>query len=236
DGLSWRRSDQMSAGFACQQLLQLLEFHLPRGAGEDPGPGQVGPGQGHCCSRVVRSGFRGQLSLQGAGAGGSAHYFWATLARPGGRFAPQMTSEVGYVIDGSEKGLPAAPRELYESGRVNPAKVYLNHGADEGTVFALIMYAAYPWYEAPSLSHAATDDIMKWAFNSSVAELYPHGSGSSAPFYRMSRAISDSTFVCPHRRFATALSKQRPNSVFYAETPFAGGDLHDSNWLTAVIH
>ena len=32
------------------------------------------------------------------------------------------------------------------------------------------------------------------------------------------------------------LSRQRPNSVFYAETPFAGGDLHDSNWLTAVIH
>ncbi|CAE7391117.1 ache [Symbiodinium sp. CCMP2592] len=143
---------------------------------------------------------------------------------------------VGYVVDGSEAGLPAPPRQLYESGRVNPAKVYLNHGTDEGTVFALIMYAAYPWYEAPSLSHAATDEIMTWAFNASVPQLYPHGRGDSAPFYRMSRAIADSTFVCPHRRYATALSKLMPQSVFYAETTFAGDDMQDSNWLSAVIH
>eukprot|EP00439_Symbiodinium_sp_Y106_P042179 s419_g5.t1 len=151
---------------------------------------------------------------------------------------------VGYIVDGSEAGLPAPPRQLYESGRVNPAKVYLNHGTDEGTVFALIMYAAYPWYEAPSLSHAATDEIMTeallteqtWAFNGSVPQLYPHGRGDSAPFYRMSRAIADSTFVCPHRRYATALSKLMPNSVFYAETTFAGDDMQDSNWLSAAIH
>ena len=59
-----------------------------------------------------------------------------------------------------------------------------------------------------------------------------HGRGDSAPFYRMSRvraavgrhamrlmlhrstasfeAIADSTFVCPHRRYATALSKPWP--------------------------
>lgn len=27
-----------------------------------------------------------------------------------------------------------------------------------------------------------------------------------------------------------------PNSVFYAETTFAGDDMQDSNWLSAAIH
>eukprot|EP00913_Durusdinium_trenchii_P011465 g10765.t1 len=139
----------------------------------------------------------------------------------------------GFVVDGSPRGLPRAPRELYEAGEVNPAKVYLNHGTDEGTIFAGLMYAAYPWYKAPEVTHAATDQIMSWALNASILELYPHGRGSLAPFYRLSRAISDSTFLCPHRRFAKAMSR-RPNSTFYAETTFAGGQANEShNWFSS---
>lgn len=142
----------------------------------------------------------------------------------------------GFVVDGSPRGLPRAPRELYEAGEVNPAKVYLNHGTDEGTIFAGLMYAAYPWYKAPEVTHAATDQIMSWALNASILELYPHGRGSLAPFYRLSRAISDSTFLCPHRRFAKAMSR-RPNSTFYAETTFAGGQANEShNWFSALVH
>ena len=31
-------------------------------------------------------------------------------------------------------------------------------------------------------------------------------------------------------------SRLMPNSVFYAETTFAGDDMQDSNWLSAAIH
>jgi len=142
-----------------------------------------------------------------------------------------------FVVDGSPRGLPAAPRQLYEAHQVNPAKVYLNHGTDEGTIFAGLMYAAYPWYKGPEITHAATDEIMTWAFNSSIIELYPHGRGNMAPFYRLSRVIQDSTFLCPHRRFAKAMAERFPKSVFYAETNFAGGEATESsNWLSALVH
>lgn len=144
---------------------------------------------------------------------------------------------VSFVVDGSPRGLPAPPRQLYEAQQVNPAKVFLDHGTDEGTIFAGLMYAAYPWYKGPELTHAATDEIMTWAFNSSIVKIYPHGRGSMAPFYRMSRVISDSTFLCPHRRFAKAMSERYPNSVFYAETTFAGGEAtENTNWLSALVH
>mmetsp|Transcript_35621 Transcript_35621/g.82254 ORF Transcript_35621/g.82254 Transcript_35621/m.82254 type:complete len:788 (-) Transcript_35621:127-2490(-) len=217
---------------ACLRALPVESFYnftdsiFKKDLGKIKGLGKWGLAKGIAQAAWSALGFDGSFRSRGLEAGDvpiTAGPLWPVLA-------------VGFMIDGSEAGLPAAPRELYESGRVNPAKVYLNHGTDEGTVFALIMYAAYPWYQAPSLSHAATDAIMTWAFNASVPALYPHGRGSSAPFYRMSRAISDSTFLCPHRRYAKELSQRRPNSVFYAETPFAGGDLHDGNWLTAAIH
>eukprot|EP00438_Fugacium_kawagutii_P017331 Skav229801 [mRNA] locus=scaffold567:159660:164211:- [translate_table: standard] len=105
---------------------------------------------------------------------------------------------VSFVVDGSPRGLPATPRELYEAHQV-----YLDHGTDEGTIFAGLMYAAYPWYKAPELTHAATDEIMTWAFNSSIIQIYP----------------------------------RYPNSVFYAETTFAGGEATESsNWLSALIN
>ena len=34
------------------------------------------------------------------------------------------------------------------SGALRAEQVYLNHGTDEGTIFAGLMYAAYPWYKA----------------------------------------------------------------------------------------
>jgi len=186
-------------------------------------------------------------------AGSIAEAIWSAMGFKGGvqhaglqvgdlpiRATPLFPAlPAGFVVDGSPRGLPKPPRQLYEAQEVNPAQVYLNHGTDEGTIFAFLMYAAYPWYKEPTLTHAATDEIMAWAFESKVATQYPHGRGSEAPFYRMSRAIQDSTFLCPHRRFAQKFSQIHSFSTFYAETTFAGGqkdEKNDTNWFSAVLH
>eukprot|EP00927_Polykrikos_kofoidii_P062980 TRINITY_DN57796_c0_g1_i1.p1 TRINITY_DN57796_c0_g1~~TRINITY_DN57796_c0_g1_i1.p1 ORF type:complete len:797 (-),score=76.26 TRINITY_DN57796_c0_g1_i1:289-2679(-) len=144
---------------------------------------------------------------------------------------------VGIVVDGTSTGLPANPRQLYKSGRVNPARVYLDHATNEGTIFGAMSLVGYPWYESPTLTHAAVDAILKWSYGlddvrlKQLLEIYPYGNGNDSPFYRLTRSISDSVFRCPAKRFARTAAK---GSVFYSETTFSGDS--SDGWFDALRH
>ncbi|CAE8648931.1 unnamed protein product [Polarella glacialis] len=85
---------------------------------------------------------------------------------------------VGIIVDGTDTGLPAPPRELYETGRIHEVPIYVNHEAHEGTLFAAIL-VVYPWYKSPTLTHAAVDTMISWGtgdnatFSKQVVNLYP---------------------------------------------------------------
>lgn len=148
----------------------------------------------------------------------------------------------GIVVDGSDVGLPASPRKMYEAGESLDVPVYINHERDEGTVFALVLAAVFPWQKSASLTHAAVDAMFEWSFGpnssftSEVLRRYPHGSYDNAPFNRLSRAITDSVFKCSARRFAKARKKQGKALTFWAEHTFPGSGVHSKSAWSAAFH
>lgn len=145
---------------------------------------------------------------------------------------------VGIVVDGSQGGLPAPPKELYQAGRVNDAQVWLNHEANEGTIFAGVLLLAYPWYKRLELSHAAVDAIFEWAIPGfeAMRQFYPQHGDTAWPFSRLSKPIGDGVFVCSARRAARALALRRNGSVFYGELTYKGSQLREQHLLPAILH
>eukprot|EP00928_Gymnodinium_smaydae_P015559 TRINITY_DN15761_c0_g1_i2.p1 TRINITY_DN15761_c0_g1~~TRINITY_DN15761_c0_g1_i2.p1 ORF type:complete len:807 (+),score=64.28 TRINITY_DN15761_c0_g1_i2:47-2467(+) len=145
----------------------------------------------------------------------------------------------GMIVDGSEAGLPAPPRQLYERGLSADVPVYMNHESDEGTIFGLLAVAMFPWSKHLSLTNDACDGILSWAFNANASEteallsLYPH-TNLEIPLDRVSTAISDGVFKCPIKRFARAMAQRSPRNIFWAEHTFVESDNH--NAFTALLH
>lgn len=132
----------------------------------------------------------------------------------------------GLIVDGTDTGLPATPRSMYEGHMLSMVPVYLNHESDEGSLFALPVAALFPWENRTLVTHAAIDAILTWAFGGNqtftqdlLQKFYP-GTWTRPPMFRLVHAITDAVFKCPNRRFANAVSQQHPGSVFWAEHTF----------------
>lgn len=133
---------------------------------------------------------------------------------------------VGPVVDGSPAGLPAHPFELMQrQDGFAPVPVLLDYAENEGTLFAMMLFASYPWFDFPELSHAAVDKILSWTFGDrqemteEILRMYPTSMGSA--FTRLSEAIGDVVFKCSNRRFAKAAAARSPAPpVFLAETDY----------------
>jgi hypothetical protein len=112
----------------------------------------------------------------------------------------------------------------------------------------MMMLGSYPWQTFPSFTHAAVDTMLNWTFGNNATFTkalmthYPISMGS--PFYRLSEAITDSTFKCSARRFANHVAS-RPSSppVFLGETAFDPSAYNDSwsptnmfNWFLGANH
>eukprot|EP00928_Gymnodinium_smaydae_P016024 TRINITY_DN15970_c0_g1_i1.p1 TRINITY_DN15970_c0_g1~~TRINITY_DN15970_c0_g1_i1.p1 ORF type:complete len:836 (-),score=47.98 TRINITY_DN15970_c0_g1_i1:230-2695(-) len=145
----------------------------------------------------------------------------------------------GMIVDGSPAGLPAAPRDLYEKGAFADVPIYMNHEADEGTLFGAMAMPFFPWTKHVSLTNAAVDSVLKWAFNSNAREsedmltLYPH-TWLSIPLPRLNQAITDAVFKCPIRRFAHVAAKRHPGKFFWAEHTFIAS--HSKSTAMALLH
>lgn len=255
----------MDSGWYFQDANEAIEFYagLGRHLGCPDGNDKTGHNQLSCLRTLPVQAFFNVSAQQAAAlfdrisALGSlwtltkklSGFLWSELGFKGG-FVPKGLSssesplltgplwpmlEVGIVVDGTSTGLPANPRHLYERGLINPARVYLNHATNEGTIFAAMALMGYPWMDLPTLTHAAVDAIFKWCYHlddvrmKRLVELYPYGHGNDSPFYRISKSISDSVFRCPAKRFARTAAK---GSVFYSETTFTGDE--SSGWFQAL--
>lgn len=145
----------------------------------------------------------------------------------------------GIVVDGTKAGLPAAPRQLYENGNSAPIPVYLNFESDEGSLFGMIAAMLYPWEKKLSVTSAAIDSIMTWAyggnasFTSDLLKFYP-SSWTQPSLFRLVHAITDAVFKCSNWRFARALTQQRPGSVYLAEHTFV--EAKSTNVVSALAH
>uniref|UniRef100_A0A7S4RIT8 Carboxylesterase type B domain-containing protein n=1 Tax=Alexandrium monilatum TaxID=311494 RepID=A0A7S4RIT8_9DINO len=134
----------------------------------------------------------------------------------------------GLIVDGTDAGVPAPPRELYEAGQGADVPVYLSHMHDEGTVFAAVLGATFPWQANFALTHSAVEAMIDWAFGGNASftrdllRRYPRGTHAAAPFYRLSSVITDAVFRCSARRFAGARSLRRRGRTFWAEHTFPG--------------
>mmetsp|Transcript_112776 Transcript_112776/g.273866 ORF Transcript_112776/g.273866 Transcript_112776/m.273866 type:complete len:834 (-) Transcript_112776:83-2584(-) len=147
----------------------------------------------------------------------------------------------GLVVDGTDAGVPAPPRELYEAGRVADVPVYLNHEHDEGTIFAMMLAFEFPWQKTLQVTHSAVDAILDWAFGANATftgellQRYPHGTHLDAPIYRLSRVITDSVFLCSAHRFAEARGRWQPGRTFWGEHTFASSAVKSSSAVEALF-
>jgi len=144
----------------------------------------------------------------------------------------------GLIVDGTDAGLPAPPRSIYEGPMSSMIPVYLNHESDEGSLFAVLGAALFPWEQQTSVTHTAIDAILTWAFRGNqtftqelLHKFYP-GTWTRPPLFRFVHAITDAVFKCSNRRFANAVSQQHPGLVFWAEHTFFESD--STNVISAL--
>merc|ERR1711937_736324 len=104
------------------------------------------------------------------------------------------------------------------------------------------MFVAYPWYEFPTISNAATDAIVRWAFGNAdavadeVEKLYPRALGYNANM-RLEEIIQDAVFICSTRRAAITRANQGLPS-YVSETafqPFRTQDLLGKGGMKAKL-
>eukprot|EP00929_Paragymnodinium_shiwhaense_P096028 TRINITY_DN57469_c0_g1_i1.p1 TRINITY_DN57469_c0_g1~~TRINITY_DN57469_c0_g1_i1.p1 ORF type:complete len:919 (+),score=160.00 TRINITY_DN57469_c0_g1_i1:55-2757(+) len=251
----------METGWYYQDLKQALEFYKTLGEGMGC-PGEDAKEQLACLRALPQKNFEefmnGQMSVVGEDfktarktqlAMSGLEFTWSLMGfsgRPGkkaklGKTDLQMPAGplypmlgIGPVVDGSPAGVSENPGHLLDKGLLNKP-ILIDFAEDEGTVFAGILMASYPWFQFPSTSHASIDVVLQWAFSQvsdatkdQILRLYPHSAAS--PFSRLSAVIGDAVFKCPARRFARAASKTT-GKVWLAETEFIPGS---DKWFPSV--
>jgi len=144
----------------------------------------------------------------------------------------------GPVIDKTAVGLEHSPRTLLSQvpPAVAPAKLFMNHARDEGTIFAALLMGINPALQSPELTHGAVDAVMKWVFPPHVADvittdLYKPAGWSA--FARVSEIIGDVIFRCSNLRAAKKIAASHPGRVFLSETEFVSTGV--KSFLSALL-
>jgi len=134
------------------------------------------------------------------------------------------TLPIGICIDGSDEGMPAAPRELLEQGKFSNATSFDVVTKDEGSMFAFFLSTGNPNMNVDfPLTHQGVKAMLDWLFPSDALKIMTEYYDSNADTM-LDHIITDGVFLCSNRYTASKLAHYGKGKSYLIqwEAMFAG--------------